>query len=195
MNLVSMYLILIHSECDSNSHNHNIPCSNHNNRYSLLPPTCFTKQFITFYPHTESTASPTPSILIIVSITSLGISTAGEVFSLQCSTMSSGSTNQLAPTITWLDSSLQLITSTGDGTKAVSTTMMNPDGGYFSTLSFDPLLASDAGLYVCRVMVGSVIRVETVTINVSGMLYCDLRDLSCSESCSNPHYRTCNSDQ
>ena len=147
----------------------------------------------TFFPYTGSTASPTPSILITISITSLGINTAGEVFSLQCSTMYSGSTNQLVPTITWLDSSSQFLTSTGDGTKVVSTTMMNPDGGYFSTLSFDPLLPSDAGLYMCRVMVGNVIKVETVTINVSGMLYCDLRNYA--TSCSNPHYRTCSSHQ
>ena len=132
--------------------------------------------------HAGSTASPTPSIHITISITSLGINTAGEVFSLQCSTgtMSSGSTNQLVPTITWLNSSSQLVTSTGDGTKAVSTIMMNANGGYFSMLSFDPLLASDAGLYTCRVTVGSVIRMETTTVNVSGMyiqLHCDLRVL------------------
>lgn len=61
------------------------------------------------------------------------------------------------------------MTSVEDGTKTVSTIMMNANGGYFSTLSFDPLLASDAGLYMCRVTVGSVIRMETITINVSGM--------------------------
>lgn len=83
--------------------------------------------------------------------------------------MSSGSTSQVVPTITWLDSNSQLIASIGDGTKAISATMMNPNGGYFSTLSFNPLLASDAGLYMCRVIVGSIIMVETVTINISGM--------------------------
>lgn len=83
--------------------------------------------------------------------------------------MSSGSTNQLVPTITWLNSSSQLVTSTEDGTRAISTTMMNPNGGYFSTLSFDPLLASDAGLYTCRVVVGSAVMMRTVTVNVSGM--------------------------
>ena len=83
--------------------------------------------------------------------------------------MGSGSNNQLVPTITWLNNNSQLVTNTGDGTKAVSMMMMNSNGGYFSILSFDPLLASDAGLYTCRVMVGSAIRMDTVTINVNGM--------------------------
>lgn len=182
MNLVSMpqLLCFTYSECDSNSHNLNIPFSNHNNWYTVYchQHECFTEQFINcLIPlYAGSTPSPTPFIPITISIISLGINTAGEAFNLQCSIMSSRSTSQVVPIITWLDSSSQLIVSTGDDTKTISATMMNPNGGYFSTLSFNPLLESDAGLYVCRVMVGSIIMVETITINVNGMwIPCHLR--------------------
>ena len=168
MNVVSMCLVLLHSEYHSYSHNHNIPPSNHSNRYTyslLLYTTCFTDRAIYYLiPYVGSTPSPTPSVVITVSITSSGINTAGGIFNIQCSTMISGSTDE--PTFTWLSQS-QVVD--GDGTKTVSPTTVNPNSGYSSTLSFNPLLPSDAGLYTCRVMVGRVTREETIIVTVNGM--------------------------
>ena len=81
--------------------------------------------------------------------------------------MTVGSTNQPFPTITWLDSSnSQVIAGT---TRTVSATMMDSVGAYYSLLSFNPLLESDAGLYTCRVMVGNMTEVKTQNITVNGM--------------------------
>ena len=60
-----------------------------------------------------------------------GANTVGENFSLECSAMILGSTDQ--PTITWLDSNSYEIATTGDGSRTVSVTTLNPDGSHSST--------------------------------------------------------------
>ena len=68
--------------------------------------------------------------------------TAGESYSLECTVTVTGSTDQ--PTITWLDPMNNMITS------GVETT------GSMSTLTFNPLAASHAGIYTCRVVAMSM---------------------------------------
>ena len=92
--------------------------------------------------------------VISVSITSgSGTNTAGETYSLVCSTSVTGSTDQ--PTITWLDPMNNLI--------------VPPTTGSMSTLIFNPLVASDAGTYTCRMMVGGLTETQTFTVVVNGM--------------------------
>ena len=87
-------------------------------------------------------------ILMSIDILS-GTNTAGETYSLECSATMLGSTDQ--PTITWLDSRSYEMATTGDGARTASVTTMNPDGSYSCSLTFNPLAASDAGLFMCRV--------------------------------------------
>lgn len=82
---------------------------------------------------------------IAISITSTGSSTAGEIYSLECSITVTGSTDQ--PTITWLDDGAVIVSS--DATRNVSEISMNV-GSYSSTLIFTPLAVSDEGQFICR---------------------------------------------
>ena len=109
----------------------------------------------------EPTTQPGP-VSISVSITPSGTNVAGETYSLECSATVTGSTDQ--PTITWLNSGAQIMS---DATRMVSATTMNAgDGGYSSTLTFNPLAASHAGTYTCRAMVGEAVQSETMEVTV-----------------------------
>ena len=46
---------------------------------------------------------------------------------------------------------------------------MDPSGSYSNSLSFSPLVVSDAGLFTCKVIIGGVTKVETTTITVNSM--------------------------
>ena len=79
-----------------------------------------------------------------VVITPSGTPTAGQTYSLSCSL--TGTNN--AVTYQWLDS---------NGTHLTNV----------SQLEFPILRASDVGLYTCRATVGSVVVVQTATVNIS----------------------------
>ena len=110
---------------------------------------------------------------IDVSIAVSGTNTAGETYSLECSTTVTGSSSQ--PTITWLDGTGEI--SSSNSTRMVSTTDMNSNGSYSRTLTFNPLSASHAGTYMCTARVGGA--VQTVTENVTVQSKCSL---PCSSS-------------
>ena len=84
-----------------------------------------------------------------VLITPSGDQTAGETYSLECSTVT-GSTD-----ITWLDPTNDPITS-----EMVTTT------DSISTLTFNPLSAFHAGTYTCRATVGSTMQTATMDVTV-----------------------------
>ena len=87
-------------------------------------------------------------------ITTSGTSTAGEIYSLECSVTVTGSTDQ--PTTTWLDSMINPVPS------EVVTTI-----GSMSTLTFNPLSASHAGTYTCRATVaGNLMQTDTQAVYV-----------------------------
>ena len=94
--------------------------------------------------------------IISLSITASGTNTAGETYSLECSATVTGSTDQ--PTITWLDTMNNPVPS-----EMVTTT------GSMSTLTFNPLAASHAGTYTCRVTAGGATETQTSTLIVNGM--------------------------
>ena len=85
---------------------------------------------------------------ILVTITPSGDIFAGDGYSLMCYTRT-GLTGQ--PTITWLDPMDNQIMSTI---------------GSMSTLTFNPLAASDAGTYTCRATLGSVMETAEVMVTV-----------------------------
>ena len=118
-------------------------------------------------PTTQPVPTTQPgSVSISVSITSVsGTNTAGETYSLKCSATVTGSTDQ--PTITWLDDGVEITSS--DATRMVSATTMSSGGSYSSILTFNPLSASHAGTYTCRVMVGGVTASQTFMVNVNGV--------------------------
>ena len=99
-----------------------------------------------------STISP-PVTVTVSPITSSGTATAGESYSLECTVTVTGSTNQ--PTITWLMGPMDNMITSG-----VVTT------GSMSTLTFNPLAASDAGAYTCRATLGSAVDSASTTITV-----------------------------
>ena len=90
----------------------------------------------------------------MVFITSSGTAMAGESYSLECSVSVTGSTDQ--PTITWMDSVNNQITS------GVITS------GSTSTLTFNPLVASHAGTYTCRATLNNAMQSASRTITVQG---------------------------
>ena len=85
---------------------------------------------------------------ILVTITPSGDIFAGDGYSLMCYTRT-GLTGQ--PTITWLDPMDNQIMSTI---------------GSMSTLTFNPLAASDAGTYTCRATLGGVMETAEVMVTV-----------------------------
>ena len=95
---------------------------------------------------------PATATAVDVSITPSGTGTAGESYSLECTVIVTGSTNQ--PTIIWLDPMNHIITS------GVETT------GNTSTLTFNRLAASHAGTYTCRATLGSAMDSGSTTITV-----------------------------
>lgn len=88
-----------------------------------------------------------PTVDILVTITPSGDNTLGDAYSLICSTRTStGLTGQ--PTITWLDSMDNEIISTN------------------GTLTFNPLMVSDAGMYTCRAILNSIVETAEVLVTV-----------------------------
>ena len=51
----------------------------------------------------------------------------------------------------------------------VSPMTVNANGHYSRSLLFNPLVASDAGLFTCRVMLEDVTKIETIRVTVNGM--------------------------
>ena len=98
---------------------------------------------------------------IAISITSVGPSTAGETYSLECSVTITGSTNQ--PTITWLDDGV--VIASVDATRNVSEMNMR-EGIYSRTLIFTPLSVSDEGQFICRVTLAEAMKNLSVAITV-----------------------------
>ena len=99
----------------------------------------------------EITTQP-PINIDVLPITPFGTATAGETYSLVCSVTVTGST--ATPTITWLDPMNNQVTS------GVMTT------GSMSTLTFNPLSASQAGTYICRVALGSAVDTTSRLVTV-----------------------------
>ena len=102
--------------------------------------------------------SPTPA-MVTASITASGTNTAGETYSLVCSVTVTESTDQ--PIITWLDPMNNPVPS-----EMVTRT------GSMSTLTFNPLSASNAGTYTCRATIATLSvsdeRTFTVQVNIPG---------------------------
>jgi hypothetical protein len=99
-----------------------------------------------------TTTSP-PPVTITIAITSSGTATAGESYSLECTVIVTGSTD--LPMITWLMGPMDNRITSG-----VVTT------GSMSTLKFNPLAASHAGTYTCRVTLGSAMESASRAITV-----------------------------
>ena len=139
---------------------------------TLMPSTTFDSTITpsTFLSSVSLTpsSSPTPPTEVTVSILTSGGHTAGEVLTLTCSAMISGSSDQ--PNITWLDTTLQNVAQRDDSTRTTlsPTTVMDSNGTYSKSLSFNPLVESDAGMYTCRVTLGEITRTETATVTVNG---------------------------
>ena len=100
-------------------------------------------------------------ILVNVMITTSGSPSVGEMYTLECSV--TGSNDQ--PTITWLEDGAEI---TSSATRMVSTTTMNSSDGYSSTLTFTPLSAFDAGMFMCRATLGDVMQIASIALNVEG---------------------------
>ena len=112
--------------------------------------------------------SPTPTTVITVNITSSGGNSAGGVLNLKCSTLIVAHAGQ--PTITWLRGTIQDTAAGGNATRVtVSPVTVNVNGHYSRSLLFNPLVASDAGLFTCRVMLEGVTEIETIRVTVNGM--------------------------
>ena len=94
-------------------------------------------------------------VRISISITAGGANTAGETYSLECSAAVTGSSDH--PSITWLDPMNNLVSS-----EMIYTT------GSSSTLTFNPLSASHAGMYTCSVNAGGVTKTQTLFLTVNG---------------------------
>lgn len=107
-------------------------------------------------------------VTLSVFINASGHNTAGETFVLECSTDVTGSTDQ--PLFTWLDDEVEI--TSFDHRRMVSTSM-NPVGtggnySWTSTLTLNPLRASDTGTFMCRVMVGGTVKNASIDISVNG---------------------------
>lgn len=152
------------SGCYSNPHLCYIP-ADHNIWYDTL-----LILFMTLYtPNTLFAGpSPTPTTVITVNITSSGSIFAGGVLNLKCSALVVAHTGQ--PTIMWLHGTTQDTAVGGDATRVtVSPVTVNTNGHYSRSLLFNPLVASDAGLFTCRVMLEGVTEIETISVTVNGM--------------------------
>ena len=98
--------------------------------------------------HVESTTTT----VSVSRITPPGTGTSGESYSLECTVTVTGSDDQ--PTITWLDPMNSTVSS------GVETT------GSMSTLTFNSLAVSHAGIYTCRVTLDSATNSTSTTITV-----------------------------
>ena len=94
-------------------------------------------------------------------------STAGEVHTLECSILVTGSTD--IPAITWLHDDIEIINSSSDATRTVSMTSNSGNGSSYSiTLTIS---TSEAGWYTCRVTLdGAEVNQSTYVVVVEGKL-------------------------
>ena len=109
---------------------------------------------VSAYSHTLCTSFSIYTVDILVTIMSSGDNTAGDSYSLMCSTRTA-STVTGQPTITWLEPS----------STAVPSEMVSVMGDVY-TLTFNPLAASDAGTYTCRAMIGNIVETAEMTVTV-----------------------------
>ena len=103
-----------------------------------------------------------PYYSVSVMITTSDSPTVGEMYTLECS--ATGPTDQ--PTITWLDDDIEI--NPVDATRRVSETKINSGGSYSRTLTFNPLAASDAGMFMCRATLGDTMQTASIAISVEG---------------------------
>ena len=103
----------------------------------------------------QTTAAPSlnNSSTITVSISTSGSTTAGEAYSLVCSITVTESTNLTI--ITWIDPMNNIVLSDRITTTAASI-----------TLTFNPLIASHAGVYTCRAASGGEIQADTESVTI-----------------------------
>ena len=106
--------------------------------------------------------SPPPVSITVASVTPSGDNTVGESYSLECTVTVTGSTDQ--PTITWLDNGTEIISTTARMVSGVT----GSAGSYSSTLTFSPLRASDAGMFMCRASLGNVTNSQAYDVAVLG---------------------------
>ena len=99
------------------------------------------------------TTPPTPVSVTVSPIISSGTAIAGESYSLECIVTVTGSNDQ--PMITWLMGPMDNMITSGVVTN-----------GSMSTLIFNRLSASHAGIYTCRATLGSATDSASRTITV-----------------------------
>ena len=97
-------------------------------------------------------------------------STAGDIYTLECSVLVTGSTN--TPSTSWFDDDVE-INSTANASRTVSIIRWS-NGNYSSILTFKPLTTSDAGTYTCRVTLDGAEVNQSTSIVVLGKLLCML---------------------
>ena len=81
---------------------------------------------------------------------------------LTCSVTVTGSTDQ--PTITWMVNGAEI---SSGAARTVSVTS-DSAGRYSSTLTFNPLTASYAGMYTCKAILSSAMDTASRTVDVQG---------------------------
>ena len=118
-----------------------------------------TSELVTTTQAITTTAAPTspdaptapPVSVDVAPLTFSGMTVAGDIHMLTCSVTVTGSTDQ--PTITWLVNNVEI---GSDAARIVSMTSGSA-GRYSSTLTFNPLAASNVGVYTCRATLGSAV--------------------------------------
>ena len=125
-----------------------------------------------------TTQIPPPQSIDVTTITSSGATTAGENYTLECSVIVTGSTDQ--PSIIWLVAGVEVPSS--DPTRTVLVTSGSA-GSYSNTLTFHPLAASHAGTYTCRATVGSAMDTASRTVTVQSKLICIIKKILCWQLC------------
>ena len=109
-----------------------------------------------------------PSTAIMTSISTVGPPVAGYNFTLTCTvTQTEGLIRR--PSLMWIDSNSQLVTSTGD----IMINTVNSGQMINYTLQFDPIRTSDEGSYTCIAILAS--PALTMTINSSATYVIDVQ--------------------
>ena len=110
-------------------------------------------------PAVASIPTASPPAITMVTITFFGTATAGEIYSLVCTVIVSGSATP-EPNITWMP---QLVSQ-------ATVSNLNSAGNYSSTLTFNPLAASHAGTYTCQAVVNGMMRTSSKDVIVHSKL-------------------------
>ena len=114
-----------------------------------------------------SVSSLAVDVVIFVNVLS-GTSTAGEPYALACTTMVLGTLDE--PSISWLDSSSEEISTADNGARVISDTTMKTDSNISRFLSFNPLTSFDAGLFTCHVAVLGITETRQFIVTVKSKL-------------------------